>query len=241
MRPFGSASLESIWMGSDFDGAFAQFVSVPASEVFAVECDLSDAELGAIPCAYGTAENMLHRAGVSRGEHVVVTGASGGVGSAAVQLAKVRGATVTAVAARTKAEQVRALGADTVVDRDSGILATIGEQTADVIVDNVSGPAFGDLIAVLNRGGRYVSSGAIAGPMVAFDKRTFYLRDLTMIGCTAWDEPVFPALVSRLERGEVRPLVAKTFPLAAIADAQAEFLDKRRAGKFVIIPPPAEG
>ena len=91
MRPLGFGSMESIWMASDFDGAFAQFVKVPASEVFAVECDLSDVELGAIPCAYGTAENMLHRAGVTGAEHVVVTGASGGVGSAAVQLAKRRG------------------------------------------------------------------------------------------------------------------------------------------------------
>ncbi|MCX6364119.1 MAG: alcohol dehydrogenase catalytic domain-containing protein, partial [Actinobacteria bacterium] len=59
MRPLGFASMETIWMASDFDGAFAQFVKVPASEVFAVDCDLSDEELGAIPCAYGTAENML--------------------------------------------------------------------------------------------------------------------------------------------------------------------------------------
>lgn len=227
-------------MASDFDGAFAQFVKVPASEVFAVECDLSDAELGAIPCAYGTAENMLHRAGVSHGDHVVVAGASGGVGSAAVQLAKRRGATVTAVAGRAKAQQVRALGADLVVDRGADLVATIGEQTADVVVDNVSGPSFGALISVLKRGGRYASSGAIAGPMVTFDKRTFYLRDLTLIGCTAWDEPVFPDLVSSVERGEVRPLVAKTFPLERIADAQTEFLEKRHVGKLVLIPPAPE-
>ena len=92
MRPAGFASMETVWMGSDFDGAFAQYVKAPASEVFVVECAWSDAELGSIPCAYGTAENMLRRAAVAAGEHVLVTGASGGVGSAVVQLAKRRGA-----------------------------------------------------------------------------------------------------------------------------------------------------
>jgi len=241
MRPWGFASMESIWMASDFDGAFAQFVKVPASEVFAVESDLSDVELGAIPCAYGTAENMLHRAGVAGAEHVVVTGASGGVGSAAVQLARRRGAAVTAVVGRAKWKQVRALGADRVIDRDDDIVAALGERTVDVVVDNVSGPAFGALLEVLKTGGSYVSSGAIAGPLVAFDKRTFYLKDLTLIGCTAWDEPVFPALVSYIERGEVRPLVAGTFPLQRIADAQRAFLEKRHVGNYVLIPPLPEG
>jgi NADPH:quinone reductase-like Zn-dependent oxidoreductase len=241
MRPLGFGSLEMVWMASDFDGAFAEYVKVPASEVFPVECGLSDAELGALPCAYGTAENMLRRAGVARGDRVLVTGASGGVGSAAVQLARRRGAVVTAVAAAAKADAVRALGADEVVDGCADILAALGEQSADVVVDNVSGPWFGELVAVLRRGGRYVSSGAIAGPAVSFDKRTLYLRDLTLIGCTAWEEPVFPDLVSYVERGEVRPLVAATFPLAEIAAAQATFPDKKRAGKIVLIPPAPEG
>jgi NADPH:quinone reductase-like Zn-dependent oxidoreductase len=205
-----------------------------------LECGLSDAELGAVPCAYGTAENMLHRAAVAAGHHVLVTGASGGVGAAAVQLAKRRGATVTAVAGRAKAEHVRALGADVVVARGADLVGTIGEQAADVVVDNVSGPDFGTLVTVLRRGGTYVSSGAIAGPMVTFDKRTFYLRDLTLIGCTAWDEPVFPALVTYLERGEVRPPVARTYPLERIAEAQAEFLEKRHVGKLVLVPPPRD-
>ncbi|MEC8275096.1 MAG: alcohol dehydrogenase, partial [Pseudomonadota bacterium] len=96
MRREGFDSLECDWMASDFDGAFAQFVKVPASEVFPVDCDWSDAELATIPCAYATAETMLHRGGVAAGEHVLVIGASGGVGSAAVQLALARGAAVTA-------------------------------------------------------------------------------------------------------------------------------------------------
>jgi len=241
IRSSGWESLENIWMASDFDGAFAQFVKVGAGEVFPVDCDWSDAELGTIPCAYGTAENMLHRAKVSRGENVLVTGASGGVGSAVLQLAKRRGANVTAIAGQEKVAPVRSIGADLVISRGEDIVARLGEKSMDVVVDNVAGPCFGGMLKVLRRGGRYVSSGAIAGPLVEFDMRDFYLKDLKMIGCTAWDEPVFPNLVSYIENGEIRPLLAKTFPLERIVDAQIEFAKKRHVGKFVLIPPPLDG
>ncbi|MFC2030518.1 alcohol dehydrogenase family protein [Chloroflexota bacterium] len=231
-------SMENIWMASDFDGAFAQFVKIDAREVFPIDCDWSDAELGTIPCAYGTAENMLHRAKVSRGEHVLVAGASGGVGSAVVQLAKRRGATVTAIAGEGKVDQVRSIGADRIIVRGDDTAAALGENAVDVVVDNVAGPAFGGMLKVLKRGGRYASSGAIAGPLVALDMRDFYLKDLTLIGCTAWDEPVFPNLISYIETGQIRPLVAKVFPLEQIAEAQREFTKKAHVGKLVLIPPP---
>ncbi|WP_217909605.1 alcohol dehydrogenase family protein [Desulfosediminicola flagellatus] len=237
MRSAGWDSLENIWMASDFDGAFAQFVKVRASEIFAVNCDWSDAELGTIPCAYGTAENMVHRAKVSEGDHVLVAGASGGVGSAVVQLAKRRGATVTAIAGKEKLAQVKSIGADKVIARGDDIVASLGEKSVDVVVDNVGGPSFGEMLEVLRRGGIYVSSGAIGGPLVTLDMRTFYLKDLTLIGCTAWDEPVFPNLISYIEKGEIRPLLAKTYPLERIVDAQKEFTEKKHVGKFVLIPP----
>src|SRR5262249_55178133 len=108
-RPF-----ECWTFGSECDGAFAQYTRAPARETYKIDCPWSDVELASIPCAYSTAEGMLHRAGVKAGEHVLVTGASGGVGSAAVQLAKRRGAVVTAVAASDKASDVLALGCDQV-------------------------------------------------------------------------------------------------------------------------------
>ena len=237
MRETDFNSMENIWMASDFDGAFAQFVKVPAGEVFAVDCNWSDAELASIPCAYGTAEGMIHRSNVSAGEHVLIAGASGGVGSAAVQLAKRRGATVTAIVAKAKMAQVLAIGADRVIDRNENVCEVLGENSVDVVVDNVAGPAFGNMLKALKRGGRYVSSGAIGGPLVTLDMRTFYLKDLTLIGCTAWDEPVFPNLVSYIERGEIQPLVAKTFQLEQIAEAQREFMEKNHVGNFVLIPP----
>lgn len=241
MRPAGFGSLENVWMASDFDGAFAEFVRVPASEVFPVDADWTDVALGSIPCAYGTAENMVHRARVTAADHVVVTGASGGVGSAAVQLAHRRGARVTAIAGSSKAADVLALGADRVLDRDADVAAELGVESVDVVIDNVSGPSFGGLVETMRVGGRYASSGAIAGPIVSFDKRSFYLRDMTFIGCTAWDEPVFPNLVGYIERGEIRPAIAGTYPLERIGEAQTEFLAKRHVGKLVLVPPPAEG
>jgi len=240
MRSSGWDSLENIWMASDFDGAFAQFVKVPATEIFPVDCEWSDAELGTIPCAYGTAENMVHRAKVAEGEHVLIAGASGGVGSAAVQLAKRRGAVVTAIAGKAKLEKVQAIGADQVIARDEDIVDYLGEKSVDVVVDNVAGPCFGKMLKVLKRGGRFVSSGAIAGPLVELDMRDLYLKDLTLIGCTAWDEPIFPNLVSYIEKGEIMPLLAKTFPLKNIVEAQREFTEKKHVGKFVLIPPPID-
>lgn len=240
MRKSDFNSIENIWMGSDFDGAFAQFVKVPASEVFPVKCDWSDAELATIPCAYGTSENMVHRVKVIKTDNVLVPGASGGVGSAVMQLAKRRGAKVTAIASKIKMEKVLSLGADRVIDRDDDIVACLGENSMDVIIDNVAGPVFGDLLKVLKPGGRYASSGAIGGPLVTLDMRTFYLKDLNLIGCTAWDEPVFPNLISYIERGELQPLVAKIFPLERIADAQQEFILKKHVGNFVLIPPPVD-
>ena len=230
-------SLENIWMASDFDGAFAQYVKITASEAFDVECDWSDAELGTIPCAYGTAENMVHRAGVSKGEHVLVTGASGGVGSAVVQLAKRRGATVTAVVGKNKMDVLKEIGADRVIERNSDLVEVLGEKSVDVVVDNVAGEGFTQMSVVMKRGGRYASSGAIAGPIVTLDMRNFYLKDLTFIGCTAWDEPVFPNLISYIERGEIKPMLARTYPLEDIVTAQKDFSEKKHVGKIVLLPP----
>jgi len=240
MRPDGYDSPNNTWMGSNFDGAFAQYVKVPTSEVFPVTCDWSDAALATIPCAYGTSENMLHRAGVKAGDVVLVAGASGGVGSATVQLAKRRGARVVAITSASKMDQVRALGADQVLDRGDDLCAELGDETVDVVVDNVAGDGFPAMLKALRRGGRLVSSGAIAGPIVDLDMRDMYLKDLTLIGSTGWDEPVFPDLIGYIERGEIRPLLAKTYPLKDIAKAQEAFMTKRHIGNFVLIPPGVE-
>lgn len=110
MRPNGFSFSKNIWIWSDFGCAFAQFVKIPASEAFLVNCNWSVEELATIPCAHGTAQNMIHRAGVREGMRVLVAGASGGVGSAAVQPAKRRGADVVGITTPAKMDDVRAQG-----------------------------------------------------------------------------------------------------------------------------------
>jgi NADPH:quinone reductase-like Zn-dependent oxidoreductase len=154
-----------------------------------------------------------------------------------VQLAKRRGAVVTAIVGSEKADRVLAVGADRVIGRHDDPAEVLGEESVDLVVDNVGGTHFASMLKVLRRGGRYTSSGAIGGPIVSLDLRTMYLKDITLVGCTAWDEPVFPNLIGYIERGELRPLVAATFPLERIADAQREFMLKQHVGKFVLVPP----
>ncbi len=238
MRRRGFDDMTTVWLGTDFDGAFAQFVRVPDSEAFTVFSDWSDAELATIPCAYGTAENMVQRSHLSPGARVLVPGASGGVGSALIQLLKRRDVEVIATTSASKRESIMRLGAHKVLDRDDDPVDLLGANTVDVVIDNVGGAAFARMPKVLKRGGRYVTSGAIAGPVVTLDLRDIYLKDIALIGCTAWDVTVFPDLVRYIENAEIRPLLAGTFPLERIVDAQIAFQEKQHTGKIVLIPPP---
>ncbi len=228
-------------IGSECDGAFAQFTAVPASEVFPINSSWSDVEIASIPCAYSTAENMLHRANLGA-ETVLITGASGGVGLAAVQLAKRRGAHVIAiagaVAGASKAAAVQSWGADRVIDRGTDLLEALGNNAVDLVVDLVAGDSWPKLLDILKSGGRYVTSGAIAGPLVTLDVRTLYLKDLTLIGATCQERIVFENLIKYIERGEIKPAIAAVFPLAEIHKAQTMFLDKNFVGKIVLEVPP---
>lgn len=235
--PVGYRPYECWTFGSECDGGFAQFATAPAGETYAVKSDWSDAELASIPCAYSTAENMLHRANVQAGETVLITGASGGVGSAAVQLAKRRGAHVIAITSPSKADDIRKLGANRTIGRDADPLKELGARSVDVVLDIVGGEMTAQRIETLKPGGRYAIAGAIAGPLAELDLRTLYLRDLTLLGCTFQEDAVFENLISYIERGEIRPLVSKTYPLSAIAEAQQDFTSKGYIGKLVLIPP----
>jgi NADPH:quinone reductase-like Zn-dependent oxidoreductase len=234
--PVGYRPFECWTFGSECDGGFAQFTVAPSQETYAVRSDLSDEELAAVPCAYSTAENMMHRAGVGS-ERVLVTGASGGVGLAAVQLAKRRGATVTAVCSASKAADVKAQGADHTVDRDADLIGVLGRSSVDVVVDLVGGAQFSSLLELLRRGGRYAVAGAIGGPITQIDLRTLYLNDLSLLGCTFQEDEVFENIVEYVDRGELRPVVSRMYRLDEIARAQEEFLEKDHIGKLVLVPP----
>ena len=223
-------------MGSECDGAFAEYMVAFSDESFKIESNWSNAELASIPCAYSTAENLLERSDVKEGELVLITGASGGVGSAAIQLAKRRGARVVAIASEAKLGAVSDIGADEVIHREDKLIDSIENETIDVVIDLVAGRNWGYLLDVLKKGGRYAAAGAIAGPIVELDVRTLYLKDLVLIGCTFQDREVFQNLIGYIERNEIKPLVSKTYPLKNIIDAQKDFVTKKYVGKLVLLP-----
>ncbi len=221
-------------LGSEFDGAFAQFCLLEARDLHDVSASpLTDTEIAAIPCAYGTAEALLTRALVADGQDVLVTGASGGVGMAAVQLSVLRGARVTAVTAPEKAEAVRSAGATTILNRND----TPAGSAFHAVIDVVGGPGFSNLIAALKPGGHLAVAGAIAGPIIEADLREIYLQDRTIHGSTFQPPEIMARLVSLMNDGLIRPLISATYPLADIARAQEDFQSKRFAGKLVLIPP----
>lgn len=228
-------------VGSERDGGFAEYVAVPAPNVHAVETSLSDEELATFPTAYLTAEGMLNRARLESGETLLVTGASGGVGSALLQLARVRGARTVALVGPGKEERARELGAEAVITRSGGRLsekvfeATAGSEV-DVAADVVGGDAFAELLKVLKPFGRYVTAGAIAGPLVSLDLRTLYLKYLELIGSTMGTREEFADLVGYVERGEIEPLLAGVYPLSQINEAQQYFEAKSFFGKLVLVP-----
>lgn len=230
-RPF-----ECWTYGSDCDGGFAQFSIAPDSESYTVNSELSPAALGATSIAFSTAEGMLHRARVGA-EKVVITGASGGVGLAAVQLAKLRGAQVIAICSASKADAVREAGADRIIDRSESLTESIGSRAADVVIDVVGGQGVLELLNVLQRGGRYAIAGAIGGPLSEIDLRTIYLNDLSLFGCTFQDDEVFENLVHYINNGQIHPLVSQTYPLNEIHRAQEDFISKKYPGKLVLLPP----
>lgn len=216
------------YLGSEHAGGYADFVAVPAANALPVDARLSAVDLASLPTAAGTAYDMVSRAAIGPGDHVVVTGASGGVGGYAVQMAVALGATVTAVCSPEKASGVRALGASATIGRDEAL------PTCDVVVDVVGGDRWPGLLDALRRGGRYVVSGAIAGPLVELDLRTLYLKDLTLIGATITPPGRFAEMVAMVERRDIRPTVAATFPLEQLPAAQEAFIAKRFVGKIVL-------
>lgn len=228
-------------LGSERDGGFAEYVVVPADRVHRVdESPLSDVELAALPIAYGTALGMLERGSVSRDHRVLVTGASGGVGLAVVQLAKARGARVVAICSGDKADGVRSAGADVIVDRHRGrVVADAAEaapQGYDAVIDVVAGPLVGPGLDLLRAGGRWVVAGALDGWAVDLDVRRLYLANLALVGSTMHTPRIFDLLVDLARQGAVRPAIAATFDLGDVAEAQRQLARRQHVGKLVVIP-----
>ena len=229
------------YIGHGRDGGYAEYITVPAENAHRVETQMSDAELATFCCAYLTGEHMLARADCKAGERVLVTGASGGVGSGIVQLARARGAIPYAVTSRAKADRLKAIGAEATIAREDGDLVEAVEratdgQPIDVVADLVAGPMFNDLLRILRPEGRYTTAGAIAGPVVQLDLRTMYLKHLQLHGSSQGRRSDFRQLVSYIEAGEIRPLLSGTYKLSDFHRAQRDFMNKDFVGKLVVVP-----
>lgn len=235
IRESNGKILDQPWyFGSECDGGFAEYTVVAARHAYKIESELSDIDLASFPCSYSTAENLLTRANVKTRERVLVTGASGGVGSAAIQLAKALGACVWAVTSPAKSDALRELGADETISRETDLTVVPGLNSVDVVIDLVAGEKWPQYLEALRPGGRYAVAGAIAGPLVELDVRTLYLKDLSLFGCTVLEPEVFNNLIKRIEQGAIKPVVARSFTLEEICDAQSLFLKKQHVGKIVL-------
>lgn len=228
-------------LGSEKDGGFAEYVLVEDERAHDVtDSPLTDEQLACLPTAYGTALGMLERAGIGNGETVLVTGASGGVGLALVQLLVARGATVIALTTSTKAGKVTAAGANNIVDRDSAdVGADILEaapQGLDAVADVVGGEMVATILPLLREGGRWVIAGAVGGPIATVDLRRLYLHNRTLIGSSMHTPAHFRKLVNEANAGRIDPRVAETFPLGKIHEAQRFFEQRQHVGKVVVLP-----
>jgi NADPH:quinone reductase-like Zn-dependent oxidoreductase len=236
----GGGLFDASYLGSERDGGFAQFVCVPGVNAHAIESPLSDAALATFMTSYLTAEHMLNRAQLAQGETIAITGASGGVGSALVQLARIRGARVLAIIGRGKEQHLAALGVEAFVFRDAPDLAAAllreAGQGIDVVADTVAGAQVAPLLEALRVGGRYVTAGAIAGALVTLDWRRLYLKHLSLLGATMGTQDESRQIVAHVASGALRPLLSATFPLADMVQAQQAFQAKTHFGKLAIVP-----
>ncbi|WFE47981.1 zinc-binding dehydrogenase [Verrucosispora sp. WMMD1129] len=227
-------------MGSERDGGYAEYVTAPARQVHDMtESPLADDQLAALPTAYGTALGMIERGRLRAGETVLVSGASGGVGLALVQIARARGARVLAISSGEKIDAVRGAGAHDVVDRAQDVVEqvrAIAPEGIDVGLDVVAGDLVDAGLPLLRDGGRWVIAGALGGYQVAFDVRRLYLHNAQLIGSAMHSPAHFELLMDLARRGEIAPVIAAIFPLHQAAAAQEELARRQHVGKIVLVP-----
>jgi NADPH:quinone reductase-like Zn-dependent oxidoreductase len=223
------------YLGSDCDGTFAEYVKIPSTNAVTIHCNLTDEELASFPCAYLAALNLIDKAYISPDDTVVVTGASGGVGSAVVELAHAVGAKVIAMVHPSKIKQLSGTD-DSIrwVSRLEPLTESVGEEAVDAVIDVVGGSVFNEALHCLVSGGRYAVAGAIGGPIVRLDLRTLYLKDLHLIGCTIPREGLFQELVQKIESGIIKPKISSSFRLSEMVRAQEQFLARSHLGKIII-------
>jgi len=239
-------------VGETIYGGLAELCRARAHQLVRIPDQLSYIEAAALPCAYGSALRMMYTiGGVSRGERVLILGASGGVGVCCVQLAKLAGATVIACAGTNeKAARLKELGADhtiNYVERDFAqeVYALHGKparrgsgvnQGVDVVVNYTGGDTWLKSLRCLRVGGRLLTCGATNGYSPAEDLRFIWTFELKILGSNSWDREDLTQVVGLAQSGALKAVVAETFPLDEAAEALRRIENRQVFGKVVVTP-----
>ncbi len=228
-------------LGEHLPGGYAEYVAVPAQNLLPIPVDLPWAPAAAAPLVYMTAWRLLiTKAKIRPGEDVLILGAGSGVSTAAIQIAKLAGATVfTTSSSEQKLKRAKELGADVVINSkempwSKAVWELTGKRGVDVVLDHVGQATFKDSVKALRRGGRLVSPGATSGPVVELDMRYLFWRQLSVIGSTMANRREFEEVMKLVFMGRLTPVVDKIFPLEKAREAH-EYLSKgEQFGKVVL-------
>lgn len=228
-------------LGAKAWGGFAERVKVPAANLIALPEKVAFETAAALPVAYMTAWHMLKRAMVGPGKHVLVAGASSGVGSAAVQLAKIHGAKVLAtVTSDEKGKLARALGADAVVNSTQDSIAHVArawtdKRGVDIAIEPVGPATWDQSLGSLSAGGILVTCGTSTGPDIKLDLRYVFSRELSILGNRVGTHQDLQEVVTWTAEGKLKPPIAKQFPLSEAAAALQFMEDRKHFGKIILI------
>jgi NADPH:quinone reductase-like Zn-dependent oxidoreductase len=230
-------------MGFQVDGGYAEYAKAPAENIIAISDKLSFEEWAAVPLVFLTAWNMLKiRGGLAAGETVLIHAAGSGIGSAAIQIAKLGGADViTTVGSDEKLEKAKELGADHVINYSKeDFVKKVNEITdnrgVDVVFEHIGPETWEKSLLCLKRGGRIVTCGATSGPTVSFDLRFLFAKQLSISGCYMGSRKDLLEVLTLMELGRLKPVVDSVFPLKDAAAAQTKMLDRKQFGKIVLVP-----
>ena len=228
-------------LGEHVDGGFAEFASVPARNLLTLPDTLAFEAAAAVPLVFQTAwRALMTRAALQPHPSVLITGASGGVASAAIQIARLAGATVYAVTSgEANVERARQLGADYAIDRESTSFADeIRRLTevrgVDVVLDSVGEAIWSDLIRCLARDGCLVTYGATTGPHAELDIRRVFWKQLRVIGSTMASKAEFEHVMSLVFENKLRPIIDSVLPFERVREAYQRLEDGDVFGKIVL-------
>ena len=230
-------------LGEHVDGGFAERVAVPARNLYRIPEGTDFARAAAAPLVYQTAwRALISRGGLRPGESVLVTGASGGVSTAAIQIARLAGAEVFAVTSGPEnVRRVRALGADHVIDRleeefSREVWRETGKRGVDVVLDSVGEAIWEDCVRALAPNGRLVTYGATTGPSGALDLRRTFWKQIRVIGSTMANRAEFEAVMALVFGGRLDPVIDDVLELERIREAHERLEGGEVFGKLVLRP-----